>query len=56
MCLGPEQLAGPVHGVPLKAANHLLNLVDQGVRSVLRTFINVQYRDAPHKIVQWSPA
>jgi hypothetical protein len=28
---GPEQLAGPGQGVPLKDAHHLLHLVDQRV-------------------------
>jgi hypothetical protein len=48
---GPEPLAGPGHGVPLEDAHHLLHLVDKGVRSLLRTFINIQLSDAKHKIV-----
>ncbi len=48
---GPEPLAGPGLGVPLEAAHHLLHLVDQGVLSLFRTFINIQLSDAPRKIV-----
>ncbi len=53
---GPEPLVGHGHGVPRKDPHHLLNLVDQGVQNFIRTLINIQLRDAAHKIVQWSPA
>ncbi len=53
---GPEPLAGPGHGVPLEAAHHLLHLLDQGVQSLFRTFINIQLSDAPRKIVHLSAA
>jgi hypothetical protein len=44
---GPEPLAGPSHGVLLEAAHLLLNHVDQGVQSFLKTFINIQRSNAP---------
>ncbi len=53
---GPELLAGPCHGVPLEAVHQLLNLLAQGVRSLLKTSINIQLRDAPHKTVHASAA
>ncbi len=47
---GPEPLSGPGHGVPLEVAHHLLHLVDQGVLSLFRTFIDIQLSDATRKI------
>ncbi len=38
---GPEALAGPLHGVPVEAVHYLLNRLDQGVRSIMRTLIYV---------------
>ncbi len=47
---GLEALAGPQHGVSVKAAHHLLDLVEQGVRSDVGGLCN--WTTLPQKIVK----
>ncbi len=60
-------LAGPCHSVPLEAAYQLLNFVSEVfrgllltykfcVRSLPRTFINIQMSEAPYKTIPWFAA